>query len=142
MFVKDALSSESFLCVLQAARAAAQRAERESGSSVPSYPGLRRRVPSSGRLMEQGMLSTNSPAALEHGRDESPGRAQMPPGTRSLPCLAIGNAEHLTIWVLHFTLCTSYKRSRGSALCLACSNLGKLSEGMFRQHAPPCSLAM
>ena len=70
---------------LQAARVAAQRAQQESGGSVPSYPGLRRRIPSSGRLTEYGGVSPATTAAIDHGRDESPGRAQLPPGTRSLP---------------------------------------------------------
>lgn len=73
---------------LQAARVAAQRAQQESGGSVPSYPGLRRRVPSSGRLTEYGGVSPATTAAIDHGRDESPGRAQLPPGTRSLPILS------------------------------------------------------
>ncbi|CAL8471142.1 g10684 [Coccomyxa elongata] len=79
--------------IIKAARAAAQRAQQESGGSVPSYPGLRRRVPSSGRLTEFGGVSPATAAAIDHGRDESPGRAQLPPGTREARLFVCGNGQ-------------------------------------------------
>lgn len=95
----------------QAARAAAQRAQSLHGGAIPSYPGLRQRVPSSICLPDQelggsgaaggGSSASGSPGArrqsLEEGsRDSSPARPQLNPSVRSAPSLLTVHVKYCT----------------------------------------------
>ena len=49
--------------VVQAARLSALKALKANGGTMPAYPGMRRRILSSGRLLDSTGSSTSSPAA-------------------------------------------------------------------------------
>ena len=57
----DALLSKDVF--LQAARLSALKALKANGGTMPAYPGMRRRILSSGRLLDSTGSSTSSPAA-------------------------------------------------------------------------------
>ena len=52
---------------MQAARLSALKALKANGGTMPAYPGMRRRIPSSGRLLDHAGAVNNSPSAAgEH----------------------------------------------------------------------------
>ncbi len=51
------------MACLQAARLSALKALKANGGTMPAYPGMRRRVPSSGRLLDHAGAVNNSPSA-------------------------------------------------------------------------------
>ena len=48
---------------MQAARMSALKALKTNGGTMPAYPGMRRRIPSSGRLLDQAGSANSSPGA-------------------------------------------------------------------------------
>ena len=51
----------------QAARLSALKALKANGGTMPAYPGMRRRIPSSGRLLDHAGPVNNSPSAAGEG---------------------------------------------------------------------------
>ena len=59
------------LC-MQAARLSALKALKANGGTMPAYPGMRRRIPSSARLVDQAVSATNSPSRAGEGSFHGP----------------------------------------------------------------------
>jgi hypothetical protein len=55
------------LVSVQAARMSALKALKANGGTMPAYPGMHRRIPSSGRLLDQAGSANSSPGASGEG---------------------------------------------------------------------------